>query len=453
MKKIQTIVTVLLAVMVLGPISLSAQNTYDLGAVLEYAKAHNPQLNMARLNTELADKQTDEAMSALLPQINGVLSSDYNAALATQLLPAEIFGGSPGEFQPVTFGTKYNTNAQIQLNQVLFNPQITSGLKLAKENTKVKELETAQQFENIAYNLSLLYINAVILENEIEVLETQQQTLKTTLTETQVRVDNGVMRAVDLHRLEVNYNNLSSSLNALNRSYDQTVNQLKFTMGLSQSAELTLEPFDLQSGEQTNEIIPATTQEDLSKRLDLKILDKQVEILDLNRKMNLAGYLPTVSVYARGGLNNQQNDLRIFSEDSQWYESAVIGVQVNVPIFDGLAKQAKNKQQKIQMDILDQNERLTLESADLAVGNAEIRIRNAIASLESEERNMELAKEVLSVTRLEYSAGSATASILVEAENSLTESQTNYSRSLLELYLARIDLEYARGTLLSFLNL
>lgn len=64
-----------------------------------------------------------------LPQIS--LNADYNHFLKQQvsLIPAEFFGGNPGEFAEVVFGTKQSASATATLNQLLFDGSYLVGLQ------------------------------------------------------------------------------------------------------------------------------------------------------------------------------------------------------------------------------------------------------------------------------------------------------------------------------------
>jgi outer membrane protein len=53
---------------------------------------------------------------------------------------------------------------------------------------------------------------------------------------------------------------------------------------------------------------------------------------------------------------------------------------------------------------------------------------------------------------IEYQEGESSTMTLVDSETKLREAQTNYINSLLELYIARLDIEKANGTLTTYLT-
>ena len=70
-------------------------------------------------------KQTNKEITAsAFPQINGNVSVNDYLNIPTSLIPAEFFGGPPGTFTPVKFGTKYNATFGGDVQQILFDGQV-----------------------------------------------------------------------------------------------------------------------------------------------------------------------------------------------------------------------------------------------------------------------------------------------------------------------------------------
>src|SRR5690606_11790864 len=81
-------------------------SSFTLQEAIDFALENNRQAKNAVRNIEAAKKQKWETTATGLPQINGAI--DYQNWLKQQvsLLPAEIAGGEPGTFVPVTFSPK-----------------------------------------------------------------------------------------------------------------------------------------------------------------------------------------------------------------------------------------------------------------------------------------------------------------------------------------------------------
>ena len=84
--------------------------------------------------------------------------------------------------------------------------------------------------------------------------------------------------------------------------------------------------------------------------------------------------------------------------------------------------------------------------------NAKTQINNSIINVNTQEKNMKLAKEVLENTKNNYLNGLASLTELLDAENALTEAQNNYTSAQLEYKLAEIQIIKSKGELKNLLN-
>src|SRR3546814_7202838 len=74
---------------------------------------------------------------------SGVFSSDL---LPTQLIPGEFFGGEPGTYIPVQFGTQFSLTYGLEATQLLFDGSYFVGLKASKvyKDLSIKSLERSR---------------------------------------------------------------------------------------------------------------------------------------------------------------------------------------------------------------------------------------------------------------------------------------------------------------------
>jgi outer membrane protein TolC len=122
-------------------------------------------------------------------------------------------------------------------------------------------------------------------------------------------------------------------------------------------------------------------------------------------------------------------------------------VQLNVPIFDGLQKYYKVQQSKLALQKTEQSQELLKNSIDLEIRQAAVTLTNALESLKSQQRNMELAQEIERVTRIKYQQGVGSNIEVINAVSSYREAQTNYYTALYDAVIARIDYRKATGIL------
>ena len=86
----------------------STINAFSARQAVDYALKNAVQVKNALLDIESQKQTNKEITAAALPQINSSASLTDYLSIPTSLIPGEIFGGPPGTYIPVKFGTKYN---------------------------------------------------------------------------------------------------------------------------------------------------------------------------------------------------------------------------------------------------------------------------------------------------------------------------------------------------------
>ena len=118
-----------------------------------------------------------------------------------------------------------------------------------------------------------------------------------------------------------------------------------------------------------------------------------------------------------------------------------------MPIFSGFAREAR-----IQKATLEQRKNLNnLEglklSIDRDVQQSVNNYTNALATLDAQKRNMDLAETVYNQTRIKFSEGIGSNTEVTTAQNDLLVAQNNYILALYDAINARIDFLKATGKL------
>jgi outer membrane protein TolC len=83
----------------------------------------------------------------------------------------------------------------------------------------------------------------------------------------------------------------------------------------------------------------------------------------------------------------------------------------------------------------------------LELNTARTSFLNSIASLETQKQNRQLATDIARITKLKYEQGVGSSLEVMDAETALKEAETNYFAALFDLYIAKVDLAKASGTL------
>ncbi|AZB22371.1 TolC family protein [Kaistella haifensis] len=429
---------------------LQAQETVTLKQAIEYALQNKAEALNAKLDVRNADYQIMEAKAGALPKINGVANITYNPILQTTALDAGAFSGGPSNIQLITLGQKWNAGAGVQLSQALFNQQVFIGLKAAKSTKEFYQLNAQLTEEQIIERVSNAYFQVFTIQQKKETLESSYSSTEKARNIIKSLYDNGLAKKVDLDRTNVNLTNINTVLKQQQNAINQAENALKFYMGMPIENKIELVKADM---EITPHLLDETVGTD--SRSEIKILNKQRELLQYNKKAVEAAYYPTVNLnanYSWQGLGDKFPLTNGEKNGVYWADYSAITLGVNIPIFNGFATKARVEMAQIELDKLDVSIKDTKLSLDLSYQNAKSQIENSLLALENQKANVSLAETVTSNTKHNYQYGLATLTELLEAENALVEAKNNYSTAILEYKIAEIQYYKAKGELKNYIK-
>ena len=136
---------------------------------------------------------------------------------------------------------------------------------------------------------------------------------------------------------------------------------------------------------------------------------------------------------------------RDWFNDAQWIPTAVIGLQLNIPIFDGFARESKIERAKLDLEKAVREKDQLTESIRLEVANARIKYNNAVQKVTNSKENMALAQRIYKTTQIKYTEGLGSSLELNQAESALFVEQSGYIQALFTLLMAKAELEIALG--------
>ncbi len=429
-------------------VSKAQQNPveFSLQSAIDYALKHNATYLNAEADANYSRYRKKEILGQGLPQINTGFEVKDNAILPTSLLPAQFFGGPPGSFAPVKFGVQYNATASVSASQLIFNGNYIIGIKAAKELMNLSQKNVLRNKVETAQNVSKAYYGVLVNGERLKILDLNIERIKNLKDNATALNKNGFVEQIDVDRLEVNYNNLLTEKEKSMRLVELTETVLKFQMGYDISQPITLSD-NLEKAGAAEDLQSLTINDktDVSKRPDFLVLESQQKLNEYDVKRYQTNFLPTIAAFGTYAQMFQKNTLDFASKN--WYPFAIVGATINMGIFDGFQNYSRVQQAKINL-LKTQNNLTQLKSAiEMETLGAAVNYKNALASLQTQKKNIELAKNIFEVVKKKYEQGIGSSLELNTAENDLRQAETNYYNTLYDLIVAKIDYQKATGTL------
>ncbi len=434
----------------------SQQEVMTLEEALHYAYTHHPNLRQAAIELADARWQIEETRAIGIPRLSGNMGYQYFIDIPTQILPdfisPAVYGVlfregiipprdiEVGEGVPAQFGTRHNLSATLELQTMIADASYFVGLQ-ASRGYKALVAEKAEVVrEEVGRGVREAFLSVLLVQNNLSILDANIKNVEALLRETEALYAEGFLEKLDVQRLQLSLANMQTSRESLLRTRDQLLNVLKINMGYPMEEELEIKG-DLQ------ELWQGVAEEDLqgaisfAARPSYRQAETGVRLNELNVRLQRSGYWP--ALYGFGSY--RQSLLADNLSEGSWYPTTVVGLQLKVPIFDGLQRRAKTQRAKLQLEQARLQLHMLEEAISLEVQNARIHYQNALQNWQSQKDNLELAEHIYKLTQIKYREGVGSSVELIQAEQQLYQSQQNEQQALYELIKAQMDLQRALG--------
>lgn len=419
---------------------------FSLQEAIDFALENNRAAKNASLDIEAAKKQKWETTATGLPQISAAI--DYQNWIKQQvsLIPAEFFGGNPGEFAEVTFGTKHNVSAFATLTQKIFDGSYLVGLQSAKvyleisENAKIK---TDLEVRNSVINA---YGNVLLSEEGLKIILKNQEILKKNLEETTKIYENGLAEEESVEQLQITLSNLESDLNKLQRLRDIAYQMFNISVGLGVNTNTALTDSLETLTVQNIDLGLLDADDNIENTIDYQIAENDKVSKELLLKLEKSKFMPTLDAFINGGYSGFSDKFTFTKSNQDWFGSSLFGVSLNIPIFSSFMRSASTQRAKINLDkaeiqLTDVEERLRLQ-----IASAKTEYQYAIEDFENKKQNLNLAERIEQKNQTKFFEGLASSFDLRQAQTQLYTAQQEYLQAMLDVITRKAELETILNT-------
>lgn len=426
-------------------LNVNAQNAKTYSFTLQDAINHALQNNYAAINAtrdiESSKQKKWETTAAGLPQINATIDYQNNFELQKSLIPAEFFGGNPGEFTEVAFGTKHNMNGRATLSQLIFDGSYIVALQASR--TYLKFYQNAKQKTAIEIKEMVInaYGNVLLAEENIAILQKNKTVLDKTLFDTKETYKNGLIEEENVEQLQITLSTINSNLNNTKRLLGIANKMLKITLGIDINDELNLtDKLDVLSA---SNLDLALSQKDFNVANNVNYLTATnfQEQRQLEYKLQKSKALPTLSTNLNFGYNAFGNQFEFFSRNQRWLNYSNLGVALNVPIFSSLGRSAKTQQAKIALDQAKTQLTETEQKLKLQYASAKSEYEFSIEEFITSKTNLNLAERIEKKQQIKFTEGLSSSFDFSEAQRQLYAAQQNYLQSMVNIINKKAALE------------
>jgi outer membrane protein TolC len=444
--------TILLILILLScHIGFSQEKTqqFSLQEAIDFALQNNRTAKNAALDIEAAKQQKWETTSTGLPQISATV--DYQNFLKQQvsLLPAEFFGGNPGEFAEVAFGTKQSINATATLRQKLFDGSYLVGLQSAKVYLQISKNAKTKTDLEVRKAVINAYGNVLLAEESVKILQENVKVLQENLNETTKIYENGLTEQENVEQLQITLSGIESALNNTTRLKTLAYQMLNITLGLDVYSTTVLTDNLESLTAQNISLELLETDANVENSVDYLIAENAKTSKELLLKLEKSKALPTLNAFINGGYTANSDTFTFTDKDQKWFGSSLFGVGLNIPIFSSLGRSAATQRAKINLEKAKEDLIETEQKLQLQIAAAKSDYQFAIEDYDNKKQNLQLAERIEQKNQTKFFEGISSSFDLRQAQTQLYSAQQDYLQTMLDVINKKADLE----TLLNSINI
>ena len=411
---------------------------------VDYAMSNAVQVKNALIDIKIQEQTNKGITAEALPHINGSVNLTDFLSIATQLIPAEFTGGTPGTYIPIKFGTKYSGTYGANLQQIIFDGQVFVGLQARKAAIRNSVLAADVTKEQIKSNVYKIYYQLAVAKRQIGTLDANIASYEKLLHDTKEIYKNGFAEKLDVDKVQVQLSNLETQKLKAQNQIDAGKEGLKFLMNVPQIDEIVLTD-TLSDEELKSDILSEDYQ--YEDRKEFQQLETQIDLGKFNVKRYQLSKIPALSFSANVNQNAQRNKFNFFKGSEPWYSTSFISFNLSIPIFDGGTRNANIQTAKLNLMKMNNQLDQLKSSIDNDVYQSRINMKSALATMDTQKKNIELAQQVYNSTKLKYDQGLGSNQEISTAQADLVTAQNNYYSSIYDAVNARIDFLTAIGKL------
>lgn len=414
---------------------------FSLREAVDFALQNNSMSKNAARDVEIAKLQKWETTATGLPQIKAAIT--YNNWLKQQisLIPAEFFGGSPGQFSEIAFGTKQTMNGTVTVSQKLFDGSYLVGLQAAKVYLEISENAKEKTAIELRKMVAYAYGNALLSEENLNIVNSNIRLLEKNLSDLIKVYENGFIEQESIQQLQLTLASLKSNQNYIKRLNKIAYQMFNDTIGLDLDTPVELTDNLGQLIAMYASLKPLESILEVENVVDYKIAFNDLKSKELLLKLEKSKALPTLDVFLNGSYSGNNNQFNFLDKSQNWFGASLFGVSMKVPLFSSFGRSASTKKARLNLEKSKSLLKDTSEKIKLEISRAKSEYEFAVEDLEIKKEALELSENIAKKNEIKFFEGLVTSFDLSQAQRQLYTAQEDYLSSMLNILVKRVNLE------------
>ncbi|GAA0716634.1 TolC family protein [Aquimarina litoralis] len=445
----------------------SSQYSFSLDEAIEFALENSYQSINARRDVAKALKQKWETTATGLPQINAAIDYQNQLKQPVSLLPASAFdnrestintveeffdltaNGSPDPlegFIPVVFGTKQQLTASATLSQLLFDGSYLVGLEAAKSFLQYSNDSQEKTQLNVRESVINAYGSVLVSDESVKILQNNKAALEKNYEERKKVFENGLAEEEDVEQLQITLLQITNQLNNAERLAKIALQMFNLTIGVDVDSNTvlsdSLDSLTTKNIDNSVGLKPFVIENNIDYRLGYLLTEQR----RLELKLEKSKALPTLSAFVNYGTQANSDSFTFLENDQRWFQSSILGVSLNIPIFSSLGRSAKTQRARIAFEQANTSFIEAQQQIQLQYNSTVSDYQLSLETYETSKQNLSLAERIENKNQIKYTEGLASSFELRQAQLQLYSVQQEVLQAMLTIINNKAKLETILNT-------
>jgi len=461
------------------PLILSAQEKWDLRKCVDYAMQNNISVKQADVQARLSVLQSKLSRAQQIPTLGFNTGAGYQFGrnidpTSNQFTNTRVFFQSYGLQTGVTLFNWFN---------------VRNAVKSAVTNEEASKLDVNRAQNDVALNVAAAYLQLLLSIEQVNIARTQINLTDSQLMITRKLVDAGSMPELNAAQLESQMATDSSTLITNISTMQQNRLQLMALLNLDAATDFDVSLPDLEKIPlpQMSELEPESVYKvAVGNQLQQRVNDLKIKAAEYNVKSARGAMYPTLSAFASMNsnygstyqqfagasatgkfdtlgvvpvgatnyyaitpqINVTTKNVPYFKQIGDVNLNQSIGLQLNVPIFNGRQLRTNYERAKIDVDNLKLQQELANQTLQQNIYNAYNTSISALQTFEANKKATDYAQYAFDLSKKRYDIGMLSTIDFITTQNALNRAKINQAASRYD-YIFRLKvLEfYKEGTI------
>lgn len=408
----------------------------DLLETFHAAQANDAQFAAARATRQAGQEKLPQGRSLLMPSVNLTANSTFNDQ-TTQYRGVFLIPGAAGNH-------RYNSNSYgVTLVQPLFRQQNWIAYSEAELQVAQSEAQFKIAEQDLLLRTAQAYFDVLIAQDSVQLAEAQKTAIAEQLAQAKRNFEVGSATITDTHEAQARHDLTSAqeiaaqnNLEIKRRALQQLINALP----------QNLKPLGKQFKPEAPQ--PADMEQWVNDAQlnspQLAIAQAGAQLAEKEVTRNRGGHYPTVDLVANYSQNNASGGSFGVGSDST---NKSIGVQLNLPIFQGGAVNSKWREAEANRERASQELENARRSIALQTRQAYLGVVNGIAQVKALQQALTSSASLLDASKLGQEVGVRTNLDVLNAQQQLYSTRRDLYQAEYAYLISQLRLKAAVGTL------